>query len=285
MKTLTDWRQVQSEALERRAQGQRVGFVPTMGYLHAGHTSLFDRARSQCDWLVASIFVNPLQFGVGEDLSTYPRDPEGDSAKARQHGVDCLFMPDDLYDPDHSTGVKVKGLTTGLCGASRPTHFDGVTTVVARLFGIVQPHVAVFGEKDYQQLATIRRMVRDLAMPIDVVGGPLVRDDDGVALSSRNVYLSPDDRERARTLHRALFTLQSEVAGGVRSSETLLAIGRDAIDADHIDYLELRDADSLETVDRVDGPVRAFVAAWYGKTRLIDNVGIGPDVQPLVPPA
>lgn len=283
MQTLSDWRAVQAQALARRARGERVGFVPTMGFLHRGHTSLFDLARARCDWLVASIYVNPLQFGAGEDLSTYPRDPEGDAAKARAHGVDCLFTPPDLYDPDHSTRVRVTGLTEGLCGASRPTHFEGVTTVVARLFGVVQPHVAVFGEKDYQQLAVIRRMVRDLALPVEVLGGPLVRDEDGVALSSRNAYLSPVERRRARSLSRALFALAEAARGGERSAEALLAAARAAVDCDRLDYLELRDAVSLQPLRVVDRPARAFGAAFYGRTRLIDNVAVHPP-QPASTP-
>lgn len=267
---------VQTEALARRARGERVGFVPTMGFLHRGHTSLFDLARARCDWLVASIYVNPLQFGPGEDLDRYPRDPEGDAEKCRAHGVDLLFMPPALYEPDHSTTVSVAALTDGLCGADRPTHFDGVTTVVARLFGLVQPSVAVFGEKDYQQLATIRRMARDLALPIDIVGAPLVRDDDGVALSSRNAYLSADDRARARTLHRALFALQAQVARGVRSAPALLQQARGLLDADAVDYLEVRDAADLAPVAVIERPARAFVAARYGGTRLIDNVALVP---------
>ena len=279
MQTLTDWRAVQREALERRSQGQRVGFVPTMGFLHHGHTSLFDLARERCDWLVASIYVNPLQFGAGEDLSTYPRDPEGDAAKALAHGVDLLFTPPDLYDPDHCTRVTVSGLTEGLCGASRPTHFEGVTTVVARLFGVVQPHVAVFGEKDYQQLAVIRRMTRDLALPVEVLGGALVRDADGVALSSRNAYLSEDQRRRARTLSRTLHDLAAAAAAGEANVGALLDRGRATIDCDRLDYLEIRDADSLRPLTRLDRPARVFGAAFYGRTRLIDNVALGP-VEP-----
>ncbi len=168
MHTERSWRALQQDVLARRAQGQRIGFVPTMGFLHAGHTRLMDLARKRCDHLVVSIFVNPLQFGPGEDLDRYPRDPVGDAEKCRAHGVDTLFLPDEgaFYPADRSTTVAVAGLSAGLCGGDRPGHFDGVTTVVSRLFGIVQPHVAVFGEKDYQQLAVIRRMVRDLAMQI-----------------------------------------------------------------------------------------------------------------------
>ncbi len=273
MQIVTDPGALQRATLAQRAGGNRVGFVPTMGFLHAGHTSLFDIARDRCDWLVASIFVNPLQFGPGEDLDRYPRDPEGDAQACLQHGVDVLFMPERLYLPDHSTAVTVSGVTEGLCGGRRPGHFAGVTTVVARLFGLVQPHVAVFGEKDYQQLAVIRRMARDLAMPVDVVGGPLVRDADGLALSSRNAYLSPEQRGRALTLHRALDAM---AAAQTPSVPELLEIARGVLDVDRLDYLEVRDAESLQPLERLgERPARGFVAAWFGGTRLIDNRSLG----------
>jgi len=271
MRIESDWRAVQEEALVRRARGERVGFVPTMGFLHRGHTSLFALARPRCDWLVASIFVNPLQFGPTEDLARYPRDPEGDAAKARAEGVDLLFTPTALYHRDHSTRVVVDQVSDGLCGASRPTHFEGVATVVARLFGVVQPHVAVFGEKDYQQLQLIRRMARDLALPVEVIGGPLVRDADGLALSSRNAYLSREQRARALSLHQALDAMAEAVAAGTRDAADLLELGRGRIQADSLDYLEIRDATDLHPLNRVDGPARGFVAATYGGTRLIDN--------------
>ena len=273
----TDPAALQREALRRRARGERVGFVPTMGFLHRGHTSLFDLARGRCDWLVASIYVNPLQFGPGEDLDRYPRDPHGDAQQCQQHGVDVLFMPPELYRPDHSTRVRVEGLSDGLCAASRPTHFEGVTTVVARLFGLVQPTIAVFGEKDFQQLALIRRMARDLALPIDIVGGPLVRDPDGLALSSRNAYLTAEQRQRALTLHRALQSIQAGAAAGETRVSALLKLAHGVLKADEIDYLEVRDAASLTPIEHLAGPARAFGAARYGATRLIDNVAVTPD--------
>ena len=274
MHVVADPLAVQREALARRARGERVGFVPTMGFLHAGHTSLMDLARQHCDWLVVSIYVNPLQFGPEEDLDRYPRDPDGDAEKCRDHGVDCILAPHQLYAPGHATTVQVDRLTAGLCGASRPTHFAGVTTVVARLFGIVQPHVAVFGEKDYQQLAVIRRMVTDLAMPIEVLGGALVRDHDGLALSSRNKYLSDEHRRRALSLHRTLFAIREAAALGERDVDTLRGLGRASLDADSVDYLEIVDAESLDSLFEVDRPARALVAARYGATRLIDNVAV-----------
>ena len=275
MQTWTDPLALQAEALRRRARGERVGFVPTMGFLHAGHTSLMDIARARCDWLVASIFVNPLQFAPGEDLAQYPRDPEGDARKCREHGVDALLSPPDLYARGHGTRVHVEGLTQGLCGVDRPTHFDGVTTVVARLFGLVQPHVAVFGEKDFQQLATIRRMVLDLAMPVEVVGGPLIRDADGVALSSRNAHLSAEDRIRARSISGALRAMAEASAAGEADVAALLGIGREVLDVDDLDYLEVRAEADLRPLTLLDGrPARAFAAARVGHPRLIDNLSL-----------
>ena len=265
---------LQAEALRRKASGQRIGFVPTMGFLHAGHSSLFDLARSRCDWLVASIYVNPLQFGPGEDLDTYPRDAEGDAATCAAHGVDATFLPPTLYDPGHSSSVHVAELGAGLCGASRPGHFDGVTTVVARLFGLVQPDVAVFGEKDYQQLAIIRRMVQDLAMPIEIVGGALIRAEDGLALSSRNARLDAPTRTRALSLSRTLWAMQARVAEGQRDVAELLTWGRSEVLADRTDYLEIVDAESLRPLSTVDRPARALVAGHFGPTRLIDNVAL-----------
>jgi pantoate--beta-alanine ligase len=275
MRILTDPAEVAAEARARRARGQRVGFVPTMGFLHAGHCSLMDLCRPRCEWLVVSIYVNPLQFGPTEDLDRYPRDPEGDARQCEEHGVDAIFMPPQLYAPDHSTTVRVADLQDGLCGAARPGHFDGVTTVVARLFGLVQPDVAVFGEKDYQQLAVIRRMVRDLAMPVELVGGPLVRDADGLALSSRNTYLSPADRARALSLHRALHRMRA-VAAETDDVDVILAEGRALLEVDRLDYLEVRDGEDLRLLPRLRPSARAFVAGLVGRTRLIDNLALVP---------
>lgn len=259
-------------ALRWRRQGKEVGFVPTMGYLHRGHTTLIELMRQRCEVLVVSIYVNPLQFAPGEDLTRYPRDPDGDAVKCAAAGCDVLFMPENLYPPDFRTGVSVHGLTRRWEGHVRPTHFDGVATVVCRLFGLVQPTVAMFGEKDYQQFAVLRAMARDLAMGVEIVPGPLVRDHDGLALSSRNVYLTPELRQRALSLHRALFAMRD-------SDEPLttrrVALGWSMIDADRVDYLDVVDAETLEPVQRCDnGPCRAIVAARYGTTRLIDNVAL-----------
>lgn len=270
METISEPATLGAQMRVRRQRGETIGFVPTMGFLHEGHLSLMKRAREVCDHVVVSIYVNPLQFGSTEDLDHYPSDPEGDAAKCAAVGVDTLFTPLSLYDADHSTTVRVSGLTGGLCGASRPEHFDGVTTVVARLFGIVQPNVAVFGEKDYQQLAVIRRMVLDLGMGIEIIGGPLIRDHDGLALSSRNQYLDESNRRRALSLHRALNNMAQATTP---STAARLAVGRAVIEADSVDYLEIVDPDSLEPVEQIEGPVRALVAAWIGNTRLIDNIG------------
>jgi pantoate--beta-alanine ligase len=260
-------------SLEQRAAGHRIGFVPTMGYLHAGHASLVDLARNHSDRVVVSIFVNPLQFGPGEDLDRYPRDADGDLATCERHGAAAVFMPPSLYPPDFVTTVRVSGLTERLCGAHRPGHFEGVTTVVARLFGIVRPHIAVFGEKDYQQLAVIRRMSRDLALGVEIVPGPLVRDRDGLALSSRNRYLSADERRRGLSLSRALRAMRGAESDDVHE---LLRIGRDLLELDRLDYLEVVCADSLEPLERLDRPARALVAGFVGATRLIDGMDLEP---------
>jgi pantoate--beta-alanine ligase len=275
MQTIRTFADVQAWANAAHADGARIGFVPTMGFLHAGHVSLMRRLRPVVDRLVVSIYVNPLQFGPNEDLDTYPRDPEGDAAKCREAGADVLFMPPDLYPDGFVTSVAVDRLTDGLCGASRPGHFDGVTTVVARLINLVRADVACFGEKDFQQLAVIRRMVRDLAMPVEIVGAPLIRDEDGLALSSRNKYLSREERSRALSLYRALLAMRDTYEGGERDADRLVAEGRARLDVDRLDYLSLVDASSLEPLKTVDRPARALVAAAVGRTRLIDNMGIG----------
>ncbi|MBN2800584.1 MAG: pantoate--beta-alanine ligase [Deltaproteobacteria bacterium] len=262
-----------------RSGGMTVGLVPTMGFLHDGHLSLMRQLRSRVDRLVVSIYVNPLQFGPSEDLSSYPRDREGDLAKCASVGVDAVFVPEDLYPDGFSTLVSVNGLTEHLCGASRPGHFDGVCTVVARLFGVVRPDEAVFGEKDFQQLMVIRRMVEDLALPVRVLPGALMRDPDGLAMSSRNTYLSAEDRARALSIHRALGAMQAAEAAGERRVSALRSLGRAALDVDRLDYLEVVDALTLAPVDRVDGPARVAIAAWVGRPRLIDNMPLGPSLR------
>ncbi len=259
-------------SLAQRAEGRRVGLVPTMGSLHRGHLSLVEALRPRVDVLVVSIYVNPLQFGEGEDLDRYPRDPEGDAAKCAAAGVDALFEPTDFYPPGFQTSVSVHELTRSLCGPRRPGHFEGVCTVVARLFGVTRCDAACFGEKDFQQLAVLRRMVADLCLPVEVVGAPLVRDEDGLALSSRNAYLAPEERRRARSLHRGLRAMAEAGEGEV---EALRALGRSHLDVDDLEYLEVVDPDSLAPLATLDRPARALVAARIGATRLIDNLALG----------
>jgi len=274
MRVVSDPQAMLADSRARRAAGRSIGFVPTMGFLHVGHTSLMGLARPRCDWLVVSIYVNPLQFAPTEDLDRYPRDEAGDLAKCEAAGVDLVFMPTSLYPPGHATRVRVAGPAEGLESGPRPHFFEGVATVVARLFGLVKPTLAVFGEKDYQQLRTIQRMVEDLAMDIEIVGGPLIRDDDGVALSSRNAYLSEAQRQRARTLHQALYAVRDAAAGGERDVEKLAEIGRSRLDVDRLDYLLLADPDSLSPLSTLSAgqQARALIAAVVGSTRLIDNV-------------
>ena len=255
-----------------RREGLRIGFVPTMGFLHEGHVSLMRRAAELADRVVVSVYVNPLQFGPNEDLSRYPRDPEGDAAKCEAAGVHALFMPADLYPSGFSTAVTVDRLTTRLDGVHRPGHFDGVATVVARLFGVVRADLAVFGEKDWQQLQVVRRMVRDLALPVTIVPGELIRDPYGLAMSSRNSYLAADERRRALSLSRALRAMASAPEA---DPEKLVAIGRRELDVDSLDYLEVVDGETLEPVERVYRGCRALIAARIGKTRLIDNLAVG----------
>jgi len=262
-----------------RRSGARIAFVPTMGYLHAGHVALLEEARRRGDRSVLSIFVNPTQFGPREDLDRYPRDLPGDLAKAAAAGTDVAFVPEvaAMYPSGHQTTVQVHQLEQGLCGAVRPGHFVGVATVVCKLFNIVRPHVAVFGEKDFQQLALIRRMVRDLDMPVEIVGLPTVREPDGLAMSSRNKFLSPDERRRAVAISAALFAARERWRSGVTDVATLIADVSAALaePVARIQYVEIRDADTLEPLATVDRPAVMAVAAFVGTTRLIDNVRLG----------
>ncbi len=280
MQTIDQVAAMQAWSDATRGAGQRIGLVPTMGYLHAGHLSLVHEARRRSDRCVASIFVNPLQFGANEDLAKYPRDLARDSSQLAEAGVDVLYLPDAaaMYPPGFQTEVTVSGLTRGLCGRSRPTHFRGVTTVVAKLFNAVKPHVAVFGEKDYQQLATIRRMAADLDFEIEVIGMPIVREADGVAMSSRNAYLSPAERDAARCLSRALAAAREAVAGGEADAAAVLARAQRVCEAEplaRLDYAELVDAETLEPVARLERAALLALAVYIGKTRLIDNAVLG----------
>src|SRR5215468_8327472 len=272
LQVVRDPRAMRIVSEELRRDGRRVALVPTMGYLHAGHVALLEAGRRRADALVLSIFVNPIQFGPSEDLARYPRDLDGDLAKARAAGVDWAFAPDAhaMYPTTPQTRVHVEGLTDGLCGPRRPGHFDGVATVVAKLFHLTQPNVAVFGEKDYQQLAVVRRMVRDLDFGVEIVGVPIVREPDGLAMSSRNAYLSADERQEALSLSRGLAAAEARFRAGERDPDRLVEAAHAQL-AGRVDYVELRDAETLELVRAVERPSVLAVAVFIGKTRLIDN--------------
>lgn len=265
-----------NEAL-RDARGKEIGLVPTMGFLHEGHLSLMRQARKENELVFVSIFVNPTQFGPNEDLDRYPRDPEGDLAKCQSVGVDFIWMPDvdTVYSPDHSTTVHVEGLTSGLCGAARPGHFDGVTTVVTKLLNRIGPDRAYFGAKDFQQLAVIRRMARDLDMRTEIIGMPIVRDADGLALSSRNKYLSAADRQDGLLLSAALEAARQQWHAGTRSEDALRAAMQDVLRAGantRVDYIEIVDRDTLLPLrDAPSEQPVAALAVFVGNTRLIDN--------------
>jgi len=272
-------------AMQRRAEaarrwGDRIALVPTMGFLHEGHLTLMREGRARASMLVASIFVNPTQFGPNEDLAHYPRDLSGDLAKLREVPVDVVFTPDReaIYTPGAQTWVEVTELTRGLCGAHRPGHFRGVTTIVAKLFNLVKPHFAIFGEKDFQQLRAIQRMVIDLNFDLEIVPMPIVREKDGLAMSSRNAYLSPDERRDALALSRALFAARDHYVAGMRDAETLRKTALKVIAETpkvELEYLEAVDADTLEWPARADRPILLAVAARVGTTRLIDNIVLG----------
>lgn len=275
MQHLAEPSQVAAWSAAAREQGLRIGFVPTMGALHEGHRSLVRRLRPQVDRLVLSIYVNPLQFAPHEDFGAYPRDPTGDAAICEAEGCDLLFQPPELYPPDFRTRIQVPTLDQTLCSVSRPHFFTGVATAVFRLLQIVQPHIACFGEKDYQQLAIIRRMVADLGLPVHIDGGPIIREPDGLALSSRNAYLSPAQRARATSLSRALRAMQAAAHTGERQVAALREIGLHALDVDAVDYLEVVNPHTLQPVQAVHGECRVAVAARIGTTRLIDNAPLG----------
>src|SRR3954447_12099452 len=265
-----------------RAGGRRVAVVPTMGFLHDGHRSLMRAAREAADFVVVTIFVNPLQFGANEDLDRYPRDLAGDLALCEAEGVDCVFSPSvaEMYPRSPLTTVHVAELTGDVCGAARPTHFDGVTTVVTKLFAIVGPCAAFFGRKDAQQLAVVTRMADDLNLPVEVVGCPIVREADGLALWSRNAYLSPEDRAAALVLSRTLRAAVDASAGGERAARAIvqLVCATDAAEPRvALEYAEVRDALELSRMVSLDGSVLIAVAARVGATRLIDNVVVGID--------
>ena len=282
MDIIHDATAMQHRAIGLKREGRRIGFVPTMGFLHEGHLSLMREAGRHADVLVASIFVNPTQFGPGEDLEAYPRDAQRDERLCRDTGVDVLFFPGvaDMYPPGFQTTVSLEHLPCGLCGRSRPTHFSGVATVVTKLFNIVQPDVAVFGEKDSQQLAVIRRLVADLDFPIRIIGGPTVREPDGLAMSSRNAYLDPNQREAALSLNRALARARDQVTAGATQCREICRAAAAAIsahEAAEIDYVDIVDPESLEPLETIAGSARMVMAVRVGKTRLIDNMALVAD--------
>jgi pantoate--beta-alanine ligase len=277
MDTISSAKEMTMRSKSARRAGRRVGFVPTMGALHEGHLSLVRLARAQCDVVVVSIFVNPTQFGPNEDFSTYPRTFEKDSAMLAAEGADYIFFPavEEIYAKDAATWVTVEGLTDKLDGRSRPGHFRGVSTVVSKLFNIVQPDLAFFGQKDGAQVAVVRKMVRDLHFDVGIVVGPIMREADGLAMSSRNVYLDARQRSQALVLHRSLMRVQSLVALGESSAATLIAAGMEEVAREpgaRLDYFEIVNWETLDPVaDTTQGALVA-VAAYVGKTRLIDNL-------------
>lgn len=261
-----------------KMEGKTVGLVPTMGYLHEGHASLIKRAREENDRVVVSIFVNPIQFGPGEDLEAYPRDLARDSSLCESLGTDLIFHPEpeEMYAPDFCTYTDMDVLTGQLCGKSRPGHFRGVCTVVSKLFHIAAPTRAYFGEKDAQQLAVIRRMVRDLNFDLEVVGCPIVREEDGLAKSSRNTYLSQEERKAALVLSKSVRRGRQMICGGEKDAAAVKGEMCEILNAEplaRIDYVEIVDGDSLQPVERIDKTVLGAIAVYIGKTRLIDNTG------------
>ena len=276
MKIVKSIREMQKLSDELRCQGKKIGFVPTMGYLHEGHLSLLREAKKRCDVLVMSIFVNPTQFGPNEDFEQYPRDFDRDKNLAEKEGCDIIFYPEakEMYPENYLTHVEVEKITTILCGASRPGHFRGVTTVVAKLFNAVKPHVAVFGQKDAQQAVVIKRMARDLNFDIDIVVAPIVREADGLAMSSRNIYLSPDERKQALVLNRSLAEAERLILSGEKSTTIIKKKMEEMINEQpdaKIDYVEILHPETLEFQTDIQSDVLIALAVKIGRTRLIDN--------------
>jgi pantoate--beta-alanine ligase len=276
METISDPQAMHRRTRQWRDLGLKVVLVPTMGFFHQGHLSLMEYGRSIGDRLVVSLFVNPTQFGPQEDLQRYPRDLDRDLRLAREAGVDCLYTPEAgaMYPPGYQTYVTVEALSGVLCGASRPGHFKGVATVVLKLLHQVEPQVAVFGEKDYQQLVVVKRMVADLEVPTEIVGRPIVRESDGLAMSSRNTYLNPEERAAALCLYRGIQAARERVAAGEKSRERIVNEVREIITRtpySRIDYVELVDPETLQAVEAIRGEARLVLAGWINNTRLIDN--------------
>jgi pantoate--beta-alanine ligase len=282
MKLLTTIAEVRELSGAARRQASAIGLVPTMGALHAGHLSLVRAARAKSELVIATIFVNPTQFGPNEDYAKYPRNLESDLALLQREGVDVVFAPavEEMYPAGSgATWVTVEGMSERLCGKSRPGHFRGVTTVVSKLFHMVEPDFAFFGQKDAAQVAIIRRMVRDLNMQVTIEVCPIVREPDGLALSSRNAYLNPDERRQALTLYRSLMRVREVFEQGERGSEKLIACAREKFTRDpgvQLDYFEIVDPDTLDSQPRITKSALAAVAAFVGNTRLIDNILLTP---------
>jgi len=278
MNTVKTVRELRAAVARARSEGKRIGLVPTMGNLHSGHAALVTKAAQRADFVVATIFVNPMQFGPNEDLATYPRTLAADQECLLEAGCHLLFTPnvEEMYPHGMAdqTTVSVPVISEGLCGASRPGHFDGVSTVVSKLFNMVQPDLAIFGEKDFQQLAVIRALVRDLNMPIQIIGEPTVRAEDGLALSSRNGYLTADERAIAPQLYRVIQAIGSAINSGDKDFSALLDAGKAQLQAAGLrpDYLEVREATSLRPATAQDDDLVILAAAFLGKTRLIDNL-------------
>jgi len=277
MKLIEKIADLREEIKRFKREGKIIGFVPTMGYFHEGHLSLMEIARKRSDVLVVSIFVNPIQFGPNEDYNRYPRDLKRDLKLAEERGVDIVFHPDnrEMYQENFQTYVNVEKLTKGMCGKYRPGHFRGVITVVAKLFNIVQPDIAVFGQKDAQQAMVIKRMVGDLNFPVEIVVGPVIREHDGLAMSSRNTYLNDEERKQAPMIYKALKVAREKVKMGNRDAAKLKEIIENTIATAplaRIEYVEIVDDENLEPVSEVKPGTLAAVAVWFGKTRLIDNI-------------
>jgi pantoate--beta-alanine ligase len=277
MKRIDNLAKLRAEVASARKKGAKVGLVPTMGYLHEGHLSLVRKAREEAGLVVVSLFVNPMQFGAGEDFQAYPRDMERDALLAAKEGADILFAPkaSQVYPPAFTTFVEVAGLTEGLCGASRPGHFRGVTTVVAKLFNMVQPDLAYFGQKDAQQALVIRRMARDLDFPVKVVILPTVREADGLAMSSRNTYLTPGERKVAPLLYQSLKRAEERIKGGERQRRPVIDAMRGLLETESqikIDYVDIVSTEDLQPLENLAGEILIALAVKLGRTRLIDNI-------------
>ncbi len=274
-RTITQVRQAVGEA---RASGQRIALIPTMGYLHQGHLSLVELAQTRVDYTVVSLFVNPTQFGPHEDFSSYPRDERRDRRMLEQKNVDLLFAPEvrSIYLQEPRITFAINGLTDHLCGARRPGHFNGVLLIVSKLFNIIQPDVAVFGQKDLQQLLIIKRMVRDLNFPIEIIAGPTIRESDGLALSSRNTYLNTEERHQSPVLYRALQRAKALIEQGERDSKRVIAQMKHWIESEaalgQIDYISIVDLEGLQPLQKLDGRCAIALAVYFGRTRLIDNL-------------